>query len=104
MKFRRLYWVTEQVDGSGLSEIAGVFTSIPDLLEKGICWNESIQKTDVFRISLVKLDSTKRPLGVWSSPDFAGMSEDLQEYIETEELTDMDRERLLEQLGALVKS
>ena len=102
MKFRRLYWVTEQLDDDGRSEIAGVFTSIPDLLDKGIRWNDAIEKSAAFRISLVKLDSTQRPLGVWCSPDFDRMKEDLEEFIHTDEISEMEREQLLAELSALV--
>ena len=95
MKFRRLYWVTEQIDESGTSEIAGVFTSIPDLVEEGIRWNVEIDKRHRFRVTLVKLDSPNKPFGSWVSPDFQGMQEDLREYIKTEEFTVPDCEGLV---------
>ena len=95
MKFRRLYWVTEQIDESGASEIAGVFTLIPDLVEEGIRWNDEIDKRHLFRVTLVKLDSPKKPFGSWVSPDFKGMQEDLSEYIKTDEFTVPDCEGLV---------
>lgn len=101
MKFRRLYWVTEQLDESGCSEIAGVFTSIPDLVEEGIRWNDEIDKRHTFRVTLVKLDSRNKPFGSWTSPDFQGMKEDLAEYIKTEEFTIPDCKGLVDGLRAL---
>lgn len=101
MKFRRLYWVTEQLDECGCSEVAGVFTSIPDLVEEGIRWNEDIDKRHSFRVTLVKLDSQKKPFGSWTSPDFKGMQDDLREYIKTEEFTIPDCEGLVNGLKAL---
>ena len=94
MKFRRIYWVTEQVDENGRSQIAGVFTSIPDLLEKGLHWNEEIPGRAGFRISLVKLDSAKKPLGVWSSPSFDGLDAALKEYVGTGEFSEGDCEQM----------
>ena len=87
MKFRRLYWVTEQLDDDGRSALCGVFTSIPDLVEEGLRWNDEIGKRNSFRISLVKLDSKHKPLGSWISPDYQTLEEDLQEYVETQEFT-----------------
>ena len=101
MKFRRLYWVTEQIDESGVSEVAGVFTSIPDLVEEGIRWNDEIDKRHLFRVTLVKLDSPGKPFGCWISPDFQGMKEDLREYVKTEEFTVPDCEGLVNGLKAL---
>ena len=98
MKFRRLYWVTEQVDEQGMSEIAGVFTSIPDLVEEGIHWYDDIEKRNGFRLTLVKLDSKQRPLGVWASPDYGNLSEDLKEYVNTQEFSVSEVESLLDAL------
>ncbi|MBV6458340.1 MAG: hypothetical protein HONBIEJF_01467 [Fimbriimonadaceae bacterium] len=78
MMFRRLYWVTE-VSEAGNVRVAGVYTSIPDLIEKGL------ENGAVTRISLVKLDSCDGPLGRWESPSFGNMREDLQAYVATGE-------------------
>lgn len=78
MMFRRLYWVTE-VSENGCSRVAGVYTSIPDLIEKGLSHGPGL------RISLVKLDSCDGPLGRWEAPSFGNMREDLQAYVATGE-------------------
>jgi len=78
MMFRRLYWVTEVSEG-GNAHIAGVYTSIPDLIEKGL------DGRAVTRISLVKLDSCDGPLGLWEAPSYGNLREDLQAYVATGE-------------------
>ncbi|MBS1709705.1 MAG: hypothetical protein JSS65_13415 [Armatimonadetes bacterium] len=104
MKFRRLYWVTEQVGLDGTSHIGGVYTSINDLLERGLHWDADSDKTASFRVSLVKLDSTKPPLGQWSSPDFSGMRAALQEYVETDEFNAQECELLVDNLHQFAKA
>jgi hypothetical protein len=101
MKFRKLYWVTEQLDEGGRSQIGGVFTSIPDLIEGGIHWQEDGGKPQAFRLSLVKLDSRNRPLGCWTSPDYPGIEDDLAEYIRTQEFGPTEIEELLTALRSL---
>ena len=101
MKFRRLYWVTEQIDGQGRSEVVGVYTSIPDLVEIGLRWDDGLPKRVGYRLSLVKLDSKKKPLGTWQSPDFTSLADDLEEYIKTKELSRSDCERLVLELTPL---
>lgn len=96
MKFRRIYWVTEQLDDKGASQVAGVYTSIPDLIDKGLRWDEGIPGRSGFRISLVKLDSMNKPLGSWSSPGFAGLDESLKEYVGTGEFNEGDCVQLVE--------
>jgi hypothetical protein len=90
MKFRRIYWVTEQFDEKGGSQVAGVYTSIPDLIDKGLRWDEGTPGRAGFRITLVKLDSMKSPLGTWHGPEFAGLDESLKEYIGTGEFNEGD--------------
>lgn len=85
MKFRKLYWVTEQVGEDGLSEVIGVFTSIYDLQSKGVRWDEGSDKRGGLRVSLVKLDAACKPFGTWQSPGFDGMREELQQFIDTRE-------------------
>lgn len=94
MKFRRIYWVTEQVADDGQSQVAGVYTSIPDLLERGLVWKDGIEGRAGFRISLVKLDSHKSPLGIWSSPSFDGLEDALKEYVGTGEFSEGDCEQM----------
>ncbi|MCB0825298.1 MAG: hypothetical protein KDC26_03850 [Armatimonadetes bacterium] len=99
MKFRRLYWVTEQIDADGKSTLGGVFTSIYDLTHKGLKWNDSVNGKG-FRLSLVKLDCESGPLGTWNGPDFSGLEEDLEPFIAS---TEFDRPSV-EQLGRDVRN
>lgn len=101
MKFRRLYWVTEQLDDEGRSELCGVFTSIPDLVEEGLRWNNEIEKRSRFRISLVKLDSRHKPLGSWYANDYQSLEGDLEEYLKTQEFTPPECDSLLDGLKTL---
>lgn len=98
MKFRRLYWVTEQLGEDGTSEVIGVYTSIPDLVEDGLEWCDGIERKSKFRLSLVKLDSKKKPLGCWVSPDFQALSDDLEEYVKTQEFSSVECETLIDAL------
>lgn len=98
MKFRKLYWVTEQLSGDGSSEIAGVYTSIPDLVERGIQWRDGIERRNALRLTLVALDSRKKPLGTWTLPKIDGMEQDLGEYIKTQEFTSTEVEDLVNAL------
>jgi len=85
MKFRKLYWVTEQIGTDGNSKVIGVFTSIHDLRNKGIKWAEDCDLKKGFQITLVKLDSSGMPLGCWIGPEFANLEADLQQYVTTGE-------------------
>jgi hypothetical protein len=91
MKFRRIYWVTEHVQPDGGSQVIGVYTSIPDLIDKGMRWAPG---EEGFRVSLVKLDHEGEPFGCWSSPGFAGMEADLQEFVKTGEFSGPETEAL----------
>lgn len=100
MKFRRIYWVTEQLDEAGRSAISGVYTSIPDLIE-GLRWDEALDKRAGFRINLVKLDAKLPPLGTWTSPGFGNLAADLKEYVSTGEFSQPDCDELVVELGKL---
>lgn len=95
MKFRRIYWVTEQLDADGKGRVTGVFTSIPDLLDGGMRWESAVPAEEGYRLTLVKLDSCKMPLGTWQSPEFSGLEDDLQEYVKTGEFSPHDCELLV---------
>lgn len=83
--FRRLYWITEQTDPNGVFRATGVYTSIHDLVERGLRW---IEPSGVgFRISLVKLDCRSDVLGSWVGPQFEGVADGLQPYVDTHEFT-----------------
>jgi hypothetical protein len=81
--FRKLYWVTEHLDENGQSRLAGVYTSIPDLIRHGLKHPAHTR----IRLSLTKLDSEGMPIGTWESPEFAGLEAALAPFIKTDEFT-----------------
>jgi hypothetical protein len=97
MMFRKLYWVTEEMSKNN-SHVTGVYTSIPDLINHGLRWMNG--SADGFRISLVKLDSEKEPLGTFQSPSFEGLETRLQDFIRTEEFTEEETLTLREALDS----
>ncbi|MCG9895971.1 MAG: hypothetical protein MH204_10905 [Fimbriimonadaceae bacterium] len=99
-KFRKIYWVTEQLDEKGFSEVTGVYTSIPDLVGKGLDHLPGIPFQAGFRITLVTLD---RPgfLGRWTSPNFQSLESDLKPFVESGEVLIHHAEQLVETLKAL---
>jgi hypothetical protein len=101
MKFRKLYWVTEQLAENGQSSVVGVFTSMQDLRTKGLKWNEECDHASGFRVSLVKLDHTGMPLGDWSAPGFDGIESDLAEFVETGEMDEQSVIQLAADLRAM---
>ena len=87
MRFRRIYWVTEQLDEEGRSEVTGVFTSIPDLIDLGLGVREISGKKASFRISLCELDSKDMPLLTLEAPTFDDFEEKLQPFLNTGEFS-----------------
>jgi hypothetical protein len=75
--------VTERVEEDGTSRVVGVFTSIPDLIRKGI----ERQSARNLRLSLVKLDSDKDLLGSWTNEEFNQIESDLEPFVRTEEFS-----------------
>ena len=100
MKFRKLYWTTEQTAACGCSTLTGIFTSIPDLSEIGLNWVDGVTYRDGFRISLFRLDSSGLPLGKWSSPEFSGMKEDLAKFVASDDFNPQECEGLVDSLKA----
>lgn len=99
MMFRRLYWVTEKVDDIGRSSVTGIFTSIPDLIHKGLEHaDEHLGPGQFLRLNLIKLDSVDEPFGSWTSPGFCGIGERLSEFIDTGEFTFDECRELVEAL------
>jgi hypothetical protein len=97
--FRKLYWVTEEVDDIGRAHVTGVFTSVPDLIDKGLKVAETSMPSDHFlRLTLVKLDSCGTPFGSWTSPTFTGLGEKLTEFVDTGEFTFDECRDLVEEL------
>jgi len=92
--FRKIYWVTEQVDSFGNSRVSGVYTSIPELIKRGLCWETG----SLLRLTLTKLDSDKEPFGTWCEPDFSGLEERIDEFIKTDEITRDHCQMLIESL------
>jgi hypothetical protein len=101
MMFRKLYWVTEQIEPSGLSNVTGVYTSIPDLISHGLRWTDQNGGGE-FRITLTKLDCVKEPLGCWTSPEFKGLEADLQQFVVTDEFSQDQCKALVEELEKFV--
>lgn len=93
--FRKLYWVAETMADHGPSVIHGVYTSIPDLIEKGLPASSNLSR---LRLTLIKLDSSKPPLGTWHGPEFHGLDEELQTYVKTEEFSPDQCQNLLDAL------
>jgi hypothetical protein len=93
--FRKLYWVTELVYGDGSSQVTGIYTSIPDLLRKGLDRN----RLSSTRLTLSKLDSAEPPLGSWSGRDFDRIQDTLQEFVRTDEFSAEHCQRLVSWLG-----
>lgn len=87
--FRRLYWVVEQIDLDGKSRVTGVYTSIPDLIHKGLNWCSDLNG-HIVRISLVKPDTFDSPLGCWHATDLDKMVEELKAFVKTNEMTESE--------------
>ncbi len=95
MMFRRLYWVVEEVDTSGRSQVTGVYTSIQDLIKHGL---SGVDAGNEIRLTLTKLDSSKPPLGCWRSPKFDELETALEEYIRTDEFSEEQCKSLCDEL------
>ena len=95
MMFRKLYWVTEQVDPLGTSHVAGVFTSIPHLVQNGL---SDRPRGSRLRLTLTKLDCEESQMGCWLEPNFNDLEERLHEFVQTEEFTSEQCHMLLDAL------
>ncbi|MBX3120055.1 MAG: hypothetical protein KF784_13395 [Fimbriimonadaceae bacterium] len=103
MVFRRIYWVTEQIDNNGKSQVTGVYTSIHDLVGNGLRWIDGEPaEFATFRLSLVKLDYSGGVLGCWESPNFDTLAADLQPFVATQEFTIEDVTQLPLLLGEFI--
>ncbi|RYG31279.1 hypothetical protein EON81_23250 [bacterium] len=83
MMFRKLYWVSETVAADLSSNVLGVYTSIHDLIDRGL----RPRSGESLRLTLTKLDSSKEPFGVWSDAHPDELVPGLQPFVETEEFT-----------------
>lgn len=102
MRFRRIYWVTEQLDEAGRSEVTGVYTSIPDLVETGIKMKDYCAKRHGLRITLWALDTDNPPLMEIRSPNFNDVEDKLNPFIHSGEITSEEAACLIEALQKLV--
>ncbi len=95
MMFRKLYWVTEEVDPLGASHVAGVFTSIPHLVQNGL---SDSRRGSKLRLTLTKLDCEEAQLGSWLEPNFNDLEDRLHDFVLTEEFTSEQCHMLLDAL------
>jgi len=77
--FRRLYWIVEEVSDNGATRVTGVYTSIPDLIHRGLKAGASL------RLTIHKPDTYDCPLGQWTNATFAQMGTDLDQFVQTHE-------------------
>jgi hypothetical protein len=75
------------MDESGDSQVTGVFTSIPDLIELGLGVREICEKRAAFRVTLCELDSKDMPLLSLESPGFENYQAKLSPFLETGEVS-----------------
>lgn len=101
MRFRRIYWVTEQVDDAGHSEVTGVFTSIPDLIETGLGIRAVSPKSAAFRVTLCELDCRDKPLLTFQSPHFDEIPAQVKPLLESGEMSHEEYLRLIDALRGL---
>lgn len=94
--FRKLYWITEELQSDGSSRVIGVFTSIPNLVKEGLA---GIDRGSI-RLILTKLDCQDGALGAWTGPAFAGLPQTLSEFARTEEFSAEQCDSLLHALTA----
>jgi len=100
MKFRKLYWVTEQIGDDNQSSVLGVFTSIPDLIRIGLRPDGPASR-GTLRLSLFQLDTEFGPLATWTAPEFDHLCENLQPFVKTDEFTAMECGKLVSALRDL---
>ena len=100
--FRRLYWIVEQVNATGTSQVTGIYTSIQDLLNTGLQWAEGMDHR--IRLSLWKPDCFGTPLGVWNPDSLGNLSDDLQAYIATNEYTPSEVMDLVSHIDQFLKA
>jgi len=97
MRFRRIYWVTEQFEDGGKSHVVGVYTSIPDLIETGL--SSIPNKPAGYRVSLYELDSKAAPVVSFNSTDFSGVREAIDPLVKGGEFSHEEANSLVEALG-----
>jgi hypothetical protein len=99
--FRRLYWIAEQVDNEGRSRVTGVYTSIQDLVHRGLHWCEDLPGRTL-RLTIIKPDTFNTPLGTWTSPDFDGLVDEMKGYVSRQEYTEEETAMLASALDSFI--
>ncbi|GIV01765.1 MAG: hypothetical protein KatS3mg015_0595 [Fimbriimonadales bacterium] len=100
MKFRRIYWVTEQLDDEGHSDVTGVYTSIPDLVEIGLGLKDYSPHQKTVRLSLCELDASKPPLVTLFWNEYDKLESLLKPFVDDGEMTHEDVMMLVDALKA----
>lgn len=77
--FRRLYWIVEEFDDAGATHVSGVYTSIQDLIHRGLKPGAKL------RLTIHKPDTYNAPLGQWTNGSFAQIGDDLNAFVQTHE-------------------
>ena len=93
--FRRIYWITERLHKDGASEATGIYTSIYDLVTRGLP-----RHPDGLRLTIAKVDAEEDPTARYVSPDFAALDGDLEPYVRSGEITEEQRRMLRDALDA----
>lgn len=99
--FRRLYWIVEQIGEDSSSRVTGVYTSIQDLVNKGLKWSENLVVNHV-RITLMKPDTFDKALGSWKDSEFGSLRNDLEAYIQSHEYSEEEVDLLCQATSAFV--
>jgi len=95
MKFRTLYWVVEEFDGSDF-KVTGVYTHHTHLIEEA--FPNASAKT---RLCLFSLDRHKGCLGCWSSECNSSMLDDLKAFVTSGEMRAEDVNELVHAFQSL---
>lgn len=93
--FRRLYWIVEEFDSAGAARVTGVYTSIPDLIHRGL------KPGSQLRLTIHKPDTYDQPLGQWTNGSFAQIAEGLDQFVRTHEYSVEEVMTLAEAVGQL---
>lgn len=99
MTFRRLYWIAEELGNDGKSTVTGVYTSIADLVHKGLKWRNGAGSKANFRLTLVKPDTFDAPLGRWDASNLDGIEEAIAPFMATNEISIEESKMLCEGLA-----
>lgn len=96
--FRCVYWVTEFIAPNGASTIGGIYTSIPNLLHRGL--NADSRPAGRLRLTLSALNSDEGTFGTWTEPHFGGLDEVLAQFVRTEEISAEHCQMLLAEISS----